>query len=117
MLLHLTGKLEHVHLSNVIHCHHQIPLLTGGGSLEGLPGCGYTLKKRRVAEVEFPVFPGNALVQPAVLFKREIVVVVTDQENPPDSPGHERGVFHYTSPWSTIAPATLMKPAIFAPLT
>ena len=43
------------------------------------------------------------------------------KKRPPASAGGPRAVFlsvlDYTSPWAVIARATLMKPAIFAPLT
>ena len=116
-LLHSGGEVEHVHFAHVIQGDDQVPVLTGRRLLQRFQRRGHPFEDGRSAQVEVGVFLGDTHVQAAVFLEGEIVVVVAYQQYPADASGHERGGRGHTSPWSDMAPATLMNPARLAPLT
>ena len=90
VFLHPVGEGEDVHLAHVVHRDDQVPALPGIGQFQRLFGGGGAHEHRRVAKVQFCIFPGNAGVQASVLFQREVVVIVANQQNPADPSGHQR---------------------------
>ena len=91
-LLGLQGEAEHIQLPDVVHRDDEIEVRVRAQNLQGVHRGLRTYDGRRVAQVELGIVLGDLRFDVSVLFEGETVIVVTNQEDSANPPGHQLGI-------------------------
>ena len=84
-------EIEHIHFAYVVHRDGEVETFPFLHHPERFHGGFRPYEFRRVGKVQFRVFRGDPGFDAPVLFQGELVVIVADQQDPADPPGHQRG--------------------------
>ena len=87
LFLYDVGKVKNL-VTTVVHQDEEIVIFLLNHLHRLGNGLG-TVERRRIGKAQFRIFAIHLLLNVTVLFENETVVIVTNQENPADSPGHK----------------------------